>query len=137
MWTLSPADTELEDAWIEGDRSARWRSAAGHGPTSGDAAASGSSPLEVDAGCRLPRHVDTAEETIVVVSGSAQVTVGDETAELGAGGIALVPVEVPHEVRNSGGEPLRFVAVYAGTDVVTRYERDVAPSGGRERSPLG
>jgi quercetin dioxygenase-like cupin family protein len=123
---------ELADAWIDGDESARWRSASGH-----TGAASGSSVLEVDPGCRLPRHTDSAEETIVVVAGRATVSVGDDTAEVGAGELALVPECVPHDVRNAGDETLRFVAVYAGTDVTTTYEEPVQPGGERERKPLG
>jgi quercetin dioxygenase-like cupin family protein len=135
MVTSSISHSELSDAWIEGDDNARWRSTKGHGPGEG-ARASGSSLLEVPGGCRLPRHTDSAEETIVVVSGTASVTVGDETATVPAGGVALVPADVPHEVRNAGAEPLRFAAVYADTDVVTRYEHEVAPDGSRERRPI-
>jgi mannose-6-phosphate isomerase-like protein (cupin superfamily) len=64
------------------------------------------------------------------------VTVGDQRAEVPAGGLALVPEDAPHEVRSAGDEPLRFVALYAGVDVVTRYETEVQPDGGRERRPL-
>ena len=136
MFTTAPPAGDLSDAWIEGDDSARWRSTSGHGPDEG-AKASGSSILEVDPGRRLPRHTDSAEETIVVVSGTASVTVGGETAAVTAGGVALVPECVPHEVRNAGEETLRFVAVYASTDVTTTYEDDVQPDGGRERDPIG
>jgi quercetin dioxygenase-like cupin family protein len=137
MFAQSPHQTDLSDAWIEGDASARWRSGTGHGPGAGDAAASGSSLIEVDPGCRLPRHTDSAEETIVVTAGRAAVTVGEETSEVGAGGLALVPKDLPHEVRNAGEETLRFVAVYAGTDVVTTYEEPVQPAGEHERRPVG
>jgi quercetin dioxygenase-like cupin family protein len=130
--TASFTAAELSDAWVEGDDSARWRSTTGH-----TGHGSGSSLLEVPAGCRLPRHTDSAEETIVVVSGTAAVTVGDEEGEVPAGGVALVPECVPHEVRNAGGEPLRFVALYASADVVTTYEQPVQPDGDRERRPLG
>jgi quercetin dioxygenase-like cupin family protein len=136
MFTTAPPATEMSDAWIEGDDSARWRSSSGHGPGEG-ARASGSSLLEVDQGCRLPRHTDSAEETVVVVAGTAEVTVGEETDVVPAGGVALVPECVPHEVRNAGDETLRFVAVYASTDVTTTYEHDVQPDGGRERDPIG
>jgi quercetin dioxygenase-like cupin family protein len=123
---------ELSDAWIEGDETARWRSGGGHVGEQ-----SGSSLLEVPPGCRLPRHTDSAEEAIVVVAGSASVTVGDETRDVPAGGVALVPECAPHEVRNAGAEPLRFVALYAASDVTTTYEAPVQPGGERERSPLG
>src|SRR3954447_4256992 len=102
------AFSDLSLAWIEGDDGARWRSAAGHGPSHG-ARASGSSMLEVDPGHRLPRHSDSAEEAIGGVCGRAEVSVdGEEALELAAGGVALVPECVPHEVRNAGDEVLRF-----------------------------
>jgi quercetin dioxygenase-like cupin family protein len=132
MKTEAFTTTELSDAWIDGDESARWRSGSG---AVGEG--SGSSLLEVPARCRLPRHTDSAEETIVVVSGTASVTVGEETGEVPAGGVALVPEGVPHEVRNAGDDPLRFVALYASDDVTTTYEAPVQPGGERERSPLG
>jgi quercetin dioxygenase-like cupin family protein len=123
---------DLSDAWIDGDDSARWRSAVGE-----VGEGSGTSLLEVPQGCRLPRHTDSAEETIVVVDGVASGTVGDEQGEVPAGGAALVPECVPHEVRNAGEGPLRFVALYADTDVVTTYEQAIQPSGERESAPLG
>ena len=131
MQATSPTSTELSDAWVDGEESARWRSTAG--PVG---QGSGSSVLEVEPGHRLPRHTDSAEELIVVVSGTASVTVGDETSEVGAGGVALVPECVPHEVVCAGDEALRFVAVYASADVTTTYEAEVQPDGGRERDPL-
>jgi quercetin dioxygenase-like cupin family protein len=127
---------ELEEAWIEDDETGRWRSASAHTAEHG-ASATGSSLLEVPPGCRLPRHTDSVEEVIVLLAGEAEVMVGDERDEVSAGAIALVPADVPHEVRNTGEVPLRFLAMYAGTDVVTRYESPVQPSGERERSPLG
>ena len=132
---FAPGELELSEAWVDGDPSARWRSAAGHSPSTGSRS-SGSSVVVVPAGCRLPRHTDSAEETIVVVEGSAVVEVGDEQAALPAGGIALVPEGVPHEVRNAGDGALRFVAVYAAPEVVTRYDREVQPDGSRERQTV-
>jgi quercetin dioxygenase-like cupin family protein len=132
MIALPLDDLDFADAWQEGDDTARWRSASGHSPSTG-ASASGSSVLEVPAGCRLPRHTDSAEETIVVIAGTAEVIVGGESAEVAAGGLALVPEDVPHEVRNAGEGTLRFAAVYAEPDVVTTYEREVQPDGSRER----
>jgi quercetin dioxygenase-like cupin family protein len=126
---------DFSDAWIEGDEGARWRSAALTGPGTG-ASASGASLMEVDPGCRLARHTDSAEETVVVVSGRAAVRVEDSTTEGGPGAVVLVPAEVPHEVRNAGDEVLRFAAVYAAPDVTTRYEQPVQPDGERERTPV-
>ncbi|HWI06545.1 MAG TPA: cupin domain-containing protein [Solirubrobacteraceae bacterium] len=132
MLAFSLDDLDFSDAWLEGDDRARWRSASGHSPSTG-AASSGSSVLEVQPGCKLPTHTDSAEETVVVLAGTAEVQVADETAEVPAGGLALVPKDVPHEVRNAGDDVLRFAAVYAEPEVVTTYREPVQPDGSRER----
>jgi quercetin dioxygenase-like cupin family protein len=132
MIALSPQDLEFSDAYVEGDDRAQWRSASGHSPSNG-ARSSGSSVIEVPSGCRLPRHTDSAEETVVILAGAAELLVGDECVSLPAGGLAVIPESAPHEVRNEGEELLRFVALYASADVVTRYEDLVQPDGSRER----
>ena len=126
----------LSEQWVEGRPDLRWRSTLGTTPEDG-AKASSTSLLEVEPGCALPRHTDSAEEVVVVVSGAAEVEVGGERERVGAGGVALVPKDVPHQVHSVGDEPLRFVAVYAGIDVVTRYEDVVQPSGERESQTVG
>jgi quercetin dioxygenase-like cupin family protein len=136
MMTFRLDELEFADAWVEGDETARWRSASAHGPASG-AQSSGSSVIEVEPGRRLAPHTDSAEETIVVLAGSADVQIDGETARIPAGGIAVVPTNHLHEVRNAGSEILRFAAVYAGTDVVTTYRSPVQPDGCRERRPVG
>jgi quercetin dioxygenase-like cupin family protein len=77
MFATGVESAELSESWIVGEQGACWRSTAGH--TSG---ASGSSLLEVEPGRRLPRHSDSAEELVVVVAGTAAVTVADETSEV-------------------------------------------------------
>jgi quercetin dioxygenase-like cupin family protein len=123
---------ELEEAWIDGDPSARWSSSAIHGSESG-AAASGSSVIEIEAGSRLPRHTDSAGEVVVVISGTALVAISDEENRLAPGGIAVIPEGVPHEVHNVAEEPLRFAAIYAAADVTSTYESAVQPGGSRTR----
>jgi quercetin dioxygenase-like cupin family protein len=118
---IRAAELDFSEAYVEGDDSARWRSASGHSPSTGSRA-SVSSIVEVPPGCGLPCHIDSAEETIVVLAGTAEVRIGDERETLATGGVAVVPENVPHEVRNANQELLRFVAVYASANVVTRYE---------------
>ena len=93
--------------------------------------------LEIDPGCRLPWHTDSAEETIAVVSGKARVTVSEESSDVGAGGLVLVPAGALHQVENAGAETLRFVAFYADVDVVTSYRYEVQPDGSSTRRPVG
>lgn len=135
MTTVAPDELDFSDAWVEGDETVRWRTAAALGPGTG-AAGSGASVLEVEPGCRLERHTDSAEETIVVLEGRAEVQIDDEHSPVPAGGMALVPADAPHEVHNAGDGVLRFAAVYAEADVVTTYEHPVQPDGDRERSPV-
>ena len=135
MIARAAGDADLSDAWVEGDSTARWRTAAVVTPSAGSRD-SGAVLLEVQPGCRLEPHTDSAEEIVVVVAGRARVTVGGEAAELDAGGVALIPADAPHDVRSVGDEALRFVAVYAGADVTTSYERPVQPDGTDERDPL-
>ena len=131
MDSASFADIELESSWYQDDETARWRSASGH---AGDT--SGSSLLEVDPGCRLPRHTDSAEEAVVIVSGRARVILGEDSREVPAGSVVLIPANTPHEVHSTGTDALRFVALYASDDVITTYERDVQPDGERARRPF-
>jgi mannose-6-phosphate isomerase-like protein (cupin superfamily) len=67
-----------------------------------------------------------------VVSGQPEIVIDGDPAEVREG-IAVVPKDVPHEVRNTGGDTLRFVAVYAAPQVTTTYEQEVQPDGGKER----
>ena len=135
-FAIDGSEIDLADAWVDGDEQARWRSGSGHAEEQG-ATTTGTSLLEVPEGCRLPRHTDSAEEVAVVIAGTAEIEVAGERARVGAGGVALVPKDLPHEVRNAGEGTLRFMAVYASTDVVTTYDVDVQPDGRREGSPLG
>ena len=136
MLTVQRDDLDLKPSWIEGDADARWRSATGMSPANGSRHL-GNSLLELDRGCRLPRHTDSAEEVVVVLRGRAEVKVGTEREVLDEGGAALVPEGVPHEVRNIGDGTLRFLAQYAGTDVTTTYEQPVQPAGDPQSRPLG
>ncbi len=135
MITVDLAQLELSDAWVDGDDRSRWRTTAALTPAHGSRA-SGSVLLEVEPEHRLEPHTDSAEETIVVLAGTAEVIVEGEAGEVAAGGLALIPADAVHEVRNAGDEQLRFVAIYASAEVVTRYERPVAPDGVAERRPL-
>ncbi len=56
---------------------------------------------------RIGRHVHSAEEVLLVLEGTAEVSVGDERARLSAGGLALIPAGVPHEPINVGSDALR------------------------------
>jgi len=62
-----------------------------------------------DAGTGPSLHTHPYDETFIVEAGSATFTVGDDTFELAAGQIAVVPAETPHKFVS--GEGFRLISV--------------------------
>jgi len=62
-------------------------------------------------GGRVPSHVHSYEESVYVVSGHLVIQTPGEAARLGPGGYGLIPIGVPHSLRNEGEEETRFVRV--------------------------
>src|SRR5437660_9560612 len=60
-----------------------------------------------------PLHTHPYVEVAFTIEGSATITVGDETREVKAGGIVVVPAETPHRFVNSGDTVLRQIDVHA------------------------
>ena len=57
------------------------------------------------------KHCDR-DKTYLVLEGRGELTVGDETTEVGSGDFAFAPADVVHSVRNTGAERLiLFVAM--------------------------
>lgn len=54
-------------------------------------------------------HTHPYDETFIVEAGSAVFTIGDETVELGAGQIAVVPAGTPHKFVS--GEGFRLISI--------------------------
>jgi quercetin dioxygenase-like cupin family protein len=84
--------------------------------------------FEVDPGSYLPTHTDSSEEILLVLAGEGEASIGDETAALAEGQLALVPAMAPHGIRNTGSEVLRCVGFFAGSTVVHEFpETPVGP----------
>ena len=60
-----------------------------------------------------PLHTHPYIETIFMLEGQAKVTIGEETREVAAGAIAVVPANTPHKFVNSGDGMLRQIDVHA------------------------
>jgi len=60
-----------------------------------------------------PLHTHPYAEVIFMIEGQAKVTIGDETREVDAGAIAVVPANTPHCFVNSGTTILRQIDVHA------------------------
>ncbi len=82
-------------------------------------------------GMHLARHQDSAEEVVLVLEGEIELTVGDETAHLATGGMAVVPAMVPHDAVNVGAGIARVAGVFPSNTVVSIFEDDFDQTGGR------
>jgi len=60
-----------------------------------------------------PLHTHPYVEVAFTLEGSATITVGDETREVKAGGIVVIPSNTPHRFVNSGNAVLRQIDVHA------------------------
>jgi quercetin dioxygenase-like cupin family protein len=87
--------------------------------------------FEVEPGHRLATHTDSAEEMLLVLEGTAEVSLGDERGRLSAGEMALVPAMEPHGLRNAGEETVRVVGFFSSNVVVSTFDRPMMPFGQR------
>ncbi len=60
-----------------------------------------------------PLHTHPYVEVAFTLEGRATITVGDETREVHAGGIVVIPANTPHRFVNSGDTVLRQIDIHA------------------------
>jgi mannose-6-phosphate isomerase-like protein (cupin superfamily) len=70
-------------------------------------------------GPKLHRH--PYEEVFVIQDGTATFTAGDETIEVKAGQLVVVPAGVPHRFVNQGPNRLRQIDIHASDRFVTEW----------------
>jgi quercetin dioxygenase-like cupin family protein len=87
--------------------------------------------FELAPGKRLGMHTDSAEELLVVLEGEVDAVVGDERSRIGAGGLALVPAMVPHDVICTGDKPAKVAGVFSSNTLVAVFESGFGPEGVR------
>jgi unsaturated pyranuronate lyase len=68
--------------------------------------------VELEPGAIVPEHHHTNEQLGLVIQGTVEFRVGDETKELGPGSTWNIPSDVPHEVR-AGSEGAVVIDVFA------------------------
>lgn len=64
-------------------------------------------------GGSVPAHVHSYEESLYVLEGEVVVQTPGEAARLGPGDYGLIPVAVPHSLRNDSAAPARFARMSA------------------------
>ena len=80
---------------------------------------------------------DTQDELYFVHSGRARVEVGDETRELGPGGLLHVESTTPRRVSNAGDDPLVLLVVGGKDGYVERDGHMVDPADVERRAAFG
>jgi quercetin dioxygenase-like cupin family protein len=69
--------------------------------------------VEAKPGQGPPLHTHPYVEAAFTLQGCAAITVGNETREVKAGGIVVIPANTPHRFVNSGDTPLRQIDIHA------------------------
>lgn len=130
MIAMKLNELELGEFWLEEVPTARGR---GGFPLVGvpGTESTGMVYFEIEPGNELALHTDSPDEVIVVLSGTARATVGDEVGELAAGSVAFIPSMVPHGFKSIGDETLRCLGIFPDSDVVSSFEHPLQPWGTR------
>lgn len=84
--------------------------------------------FELAPGKRLATHTDSAEEILVILQGTAEVSVGEEQAHADAGAMVVVPAMVPHGVLNVGDEVARVIGFFASNTVMSTFAEPLLPT---------
>jgi quercetin dioxygenase-like cupin family protein len=61
-------------------------------------------------GAATPPHVHDAEEVVVVLRGRGELRVGERCVTFQAPCTLIAPTGVPHQIVNTGGEPVEAIA---------------------------
>lgn len=69
-------------------------------------------------GC-TPPHTHPCEEVVLCEGGRGEVRIGDAVHAFASGQAMVLPAQVPHQIFNTGDEPLVTLAVIAQTPVHT------------------
>jgi quercetin dioxygenase-like cupin family protein len=83
--------------------------------------------FELAPGKRLGEHTDSSEEVLVVLEGEVDAVVGGERRRVRAGGMAVVPAMVVHDVISAGETTAKVAGVFPSNTVVSVFEGGFAP----------
>jgi mannose-6-phosphate isomerase-like protein (cupin superfamily) len=90
-------------------------------------------------GGQVPWHNQDQEEVYFLVSGQAEMCLGEERCELRAGQAVYIPSGVFHQMTNLGPEPAVMIYVYGPAGDVAHWQQELAgtlPRAGVEAPPL-
>ncbi|MGH2616430.1 MAG: cupin domain-containing protein [Thermomicrobiales bacterium] len=128
MHTADLTNLDLMDAWYEHDPAMRIRVNFPFFAATG-AESSAVVYFEIEPGHYLGTHTDSAEEIVLVLAGTVEASLGDETGLLSAGQAALIPAMAPHGVHNVGSEVARCVGFFSAAMVESTFDQPMMPFG--------
>lgn len=63
-------------------------------------------------GQKFSKHYhEDMEEIFIILSGKAEIMIGEETEELGKGDLVVIPVRAVHEMKNISKEDVYYIAI--------------------------
>jgi quercetin dioxygenase-like cupin family protein len=78
-------------------------------------------------GDRLGKHVDTAEETQYILSGSGDLLTDDGSQPVKPGDVFVLTEGTSHDLHNTGSEDLRIVAFFSKPKVEQHWDIETWP----------
>ncbi len=131
MYTADLNKLEMIEAWYEEDPAMRITFKFPFYAATGNESSS-VVYFEIEPGHYLGTHTDSAEEIVLILSGTVEASLGDATGQLSAGQAVLIPEMVPHGVRNIGDETARCVGFFSAAIVESTFDQPMMPLGRRQ-----
>jgi quercetin dioxygenase-like cupin family protein len=131
MQTADLNNLDLREAWYEQDPAMRINVNFPFYAATGNESSS-VVYFEIEPGHYLGTHTDSAEEIVLILAGTVEASLGDETGQLSAGQAVLIPAMVPHGIHNIGQEKARCVGLFSAAEVESTFDQPLMPIGHRE-----
>ena len=128
MLVTKPDQVDLFEVWSETDPTRRIRFGFAVSTLNGSTH-SAVAYAEVDPGQHTGRHWHSAEETHLVIEGTAEIALDNERQRVEQGEVAVVAAMAPHDVYNVGSGTLKTINFFPSAAVVTTADQKVAPVG--------
>lgn len=131
MHTADLTTLAMGDIWYEDDAAMRLKATFPFYAATGNQS-SAVVYFEIEPGHYLGTHTDSAEEIVLILTGTVEASLGEATGQLSAGQAVLIPAMVPHGIRNIGAETARCVGFFAAATVESTFDQPVMPFGVQE-----
>ncbi|MFO7524296.1 MAG: cupin domain-containing protein [Ignavibacteriaceae bacterium] len=85
--------------------------------------------FELEPGDELGTHTDSAEELLLIVEGSVEISVGERSGAAIQGDLIHVPKLFPHNIRNTGAGKARVLGFFGGANhIVATFDNVWLPT---------